>query len=328
MNVKPEKLRIGTRGSKLALRQAEMVRRALAAKQPGLEIELVTIKTAGDWRPEQGETRLMSAKGSKGQFVKALEEALLAGEIDAAVHSVKDMETALPAGLTVRHMLARDDPRDALLVSQALRGRIKTLEDLPPGAKIGTASVRRQAFTLNRRPDLKVVPLRGNVETRIQKVRAGQVDATFLACAGLNRLGLDHEIDAVIPLRDMLPACGQGAIGIEIKENNINALAVFDQINHTPTFLCVSAERAVLAVLDGSCHTPIGAYAVIDNDILHLRACVAALDGSEIYYEELEEKVTARKQAEQGGRKLGRRLKQAVPPALLGQIIDEKQGSS
>jgi hydroxymethylbilane synthase len=311
-------IKIGTRGSPLALKQTQMVCEALACAFPDLKVETRIIKTSGDWRPEEGERRLLEAEGGKGLFAKEIEEELLAGTIDAAVHSMKDMPTFLPKGLVIRHMLPREDVRDALLCQdRGLRG----LADLPHGAVVGTASVRRQAFLLSQRPDLKIVPLRGNVQTRIEKLRSGQVDATLLAVAGLKRLGLENEIDVALEPQEMLPAAGQGAVGIEIKENNTNILAIFDQIIHAPTYLCVTAERALLGVLDGSCHTPIGAYAVLDGQghmILH--GSVASLDGREIYRDHVSGIIQSAQDAEMLGQTLGQRLKDKVPEALLQQI--------
>ena len=322
MTVKPEKLRIGTRGSPLALKQTEMVRAALARAAPDLVTEVVVIKTSGDWKPEDGEARLLESAGGKGQFAKEIEAALLAHEIDIAVHSMKDMETTLPKGLLIAHMLPRVSPLDAIL-TKSLAKNSQSLSDLKTGAVVGTCSVRRQAFILGVRPDLKVVPMRGNVQTRIDKLRAGQVDATLLAVAGLERLGLEHEIGFVLSAEEMLPAAGQGAIGIEHRASDMEIFKLLEQISCKTTTLCVTAERGALRVLDGSCHTPIGAYAVIKDGHMHLRLAVAALDGSEIYnFEETSQNVYDPETANIFGEKSGAALKARIPAKLLFQRIE------
>lgn len=308
-----KKLRIGTRGSKLAMTQTNMVGRALLAHHAALEIEIVEIRTSGDWTPAQGEKPLAASGGDKGLFAKEIEAALLAGTIDCGVHSMKDMPSDLPEGLVIRHVLPREDARDAFLSND-----YKTIMDLPEGATVGTASLRRQAMILSQRPDLNVVPLRGNVPTRIEKLRAGQVDATILAMAGLNRLGLTHEIASVIEIEDMLPAAGQGAIGIEIRADDTGAAALFDPIHCHDTGLRVGAERAALQVLGGTCHTPVGAHAVREGGTMSLDVAVASPDGRHFYRERVvEENVTTDIHAQKIGRDLGERLKPRVPPELL-----------
>ena len=323
MTVKPEKLRIGTRGSPLALKQTEMVRAELARVAPDLTTEVVVIKTSGDWKPEDGEARLLESAGGKGQFAKEIEAALLAHEIDIAVHSMKDMETTLPAGLSITHMLPRANPFD-ILIANDLAKNSQSISDLKQGAVVGTCSVRRQAFLLGLRPDLKIVPMRGNVQTRIDKLRAGQVDATLLAVAGLERLGLAHETGLVLSAEEMLPAAGQGAIGIEHRAVDMKISALLDQVTCRTTTLCVTAERAALRMLDGSCHTPIGAYAVIVNGEMQLCLAIAALDGSNLH------RVAATSQnvydietANIFGKKTGAVLKAQILPALLSQRIEE-----
>lgn len=326
----PQKIRIGTRGSPLALTQAEMVRAALAAVAPEVGTEIVVIKTSGDWRPADGETRLAADDGGKGLFAKEIEAALLAGQIECAVHSMKDMETFLPEGLSIPVMLPREDARDCLLLSEDLRKDVRLDADdiltcLPQGATVGTASVRRQAFLLARRPDLKIVPLRGNVHTRIEKVRSGQVDATLLALAGLKRLKIEHEADVVLNAEFMLPSAAQGAIGVEILTSNNNILALISQINDRDTLILVSCERAALAVLDGSCHTPIGAYAELKEKRLYLRLVVAALDGGEIYEEAVSGEAQNIIDAENLGRTAGENLKSKVPARLFSQHINDEE---
>jgi hydroxymethylbilane synthase len=305
-------LKIGTRGSRLALIQTDMVMAALMAAHPGLTVEKVIIKTSGDWKPADGETRLAEEQGGKGLFAREIEKAMLDGAVDCGVHSLKDMSSFLPEGLVINHVLPREDVRDALISA-----RYKTIDDLPPGAVIGTSSLRRQAFMLAHRPDLNIVPLRGNVETRLQKLKDGQVDATLLAMAGLNRMGLADEATCILEPEDMLPACGQGAVCIETRDGDEDTQRLFDALHCHETGLCVFAEREVLAVLDGSCHTPIGAYAVLEKGVLYLRALVASEDGQALYYESARGEVEGPLGAKAFGHDLGRKLKAALPPGFL-----------
>lgn len=272
-NVK--KYRIGTRGSPLALVQAEETRRRLLEAHAGdlsLEnLEIVPIKTTGDRITD----RALSEAGGKGLFVKEIEEALIDGRIDFAVHSMKDMETVLPDGLVIDCFLPREDARDALISATGA-----TLADLPPGALVGTSSLRRQAQILNRRPDLKVCIFRGLVETRLRKLEAGEADATLLAYAGLKRLGKEEVITQVLEPEDMLPAVAQGAIGIERRETDQEVKALLDPINDSVTSARVRCERAMLAVLDGSCRTPIAGYAELSDETqLSFRASLLSPDG-------------------------------------------------
>ncbi len=311
----PNKIRIGSRGSPLALAQVELVRCALQKVAPQMETELVVIKTSGDWTPAHGEVALEADNGGKGQFAKEIEEALLAGEIDCAVHSMKDMETDLPGGLMLEHMLPREDARDALLCNSGAG-----LDDLKDGAIVGTVSPRRSAFLKELRPDLKIVPIRGNVQTRIDKLQDGMVDATMLACAGLNRLGLSGEISEILDVERFLPSGGQGAVGIELRIADIELHPVFAQISCEETVLCVMAERAVLDVLGGSCHTPIGVHAVLDGTQIYLRARLVSLDGRHVYLEEARENVISKKQARDLGARVGAALKEKVPHDLLNKV--------
>ena len=310
----PEKIVIGTRGSALAMWQANAVKEALAKISQYTDVEIKVIKTSGDWKPEQGEVRLDSLKGGKAQFAKEIEEALLAGQIDIAVHSIKDMETILPEGLQLAYALPRGDARDAFL--SGLAG-VNTIDDLPLGATVGTASVRRQAFLLNKRPDLKVVPFRGNVDTRLEKLKNGQVDATFLAVAGLQRLGIDSEISSVVDPQDMLPPVGQGAIGLEIRERDSEEMAFISQLTCYRTYLCVKCERAVLRAVSGNCHTPIGVYARLEGDIIILNASVVSPDGKHIYSEHSQMRITTLDDVISMGHDIGERLKLKVPKDIL-----------
>jgi hydroxymethylbilane synthase len=269
-------LKLGTRGSKLALTQAGLVRDALARSVPALAaadaIEIVVIKTTGDAIQD----RPLSEAGGKGLFVKEIEEAMLAHRIDIAVHSMKDMPTAQPAGLAVAAFLAREDARDVLIA-----GDVKRIADLGRGAVVGTSALRRRAQLLHRRPDLKIVTLRGNVDTRLRKREAGDVEATVLALAGLKRLGLEH-VGAAIPEDEMLPAVGQGAICIECRADDAQTRGWLAAIDHGPTATCVKAEHAMLSVLDGSCRTPIAGHAVLTDGVIHLRGLIAKPDGSQL----------------------------------------------
>jgi hydroxymethylbilane synthase len=270
------KLRIGTRGSPLALAQAHMVRDALAAAH-GFDpagIEIVTIRTSGD----RIHDRPLGDVGGKGLFTKEIEDALLAGEVDLAVHSAKDLTTILPQGLMVAACLPREDARDAFISRKAA-----SLAALAEGATLGTASLRREAQVRRLRPDLNVVPLRGNVETRIRKLEEGAMDATILALAGLKRLGRADAATAILEPRDFLPAVGQGAIAIQARENDEVTREALAAINHPATITALVAERAFLEVLDGSCRTPIGGHAVVANDRLQLRGMIIRPDGSEAH---------------------------------------------
>jgi hydroxymethylbilane synthase len=301
---------IGTRGSPLALAQAELTKAALLAAHPGLkaeDIEIVPIKTTGD----KVQDRTLSEIGGKGLFTKEIEEALLDGRVDLAVHSMKDMPTFLPPGLIIAAMLEREDPRDALISPVA-----DSIENLPQGAIVGTASLRRQAQVLALRPDLKVQPLRGNVGTRLDKLARGEAAATLLALAGLKRLGRVAAATAILSTEQFLPAVAQGAIGIEIRENDPRITALVAPINHPPTLIAVTAERAMLAVLDGSCRTPIAGYAEISGTQLRLRGLVALPDGTESHHAEDTGNATLEGAAALG-RAVGERLKALAGPNFL-----------
>ncbi|HXD45706.1 MAG TPA: hydroxymethylbilane synthase [Pseudolabrys sp.] len=266
-------LRIGTRGSPLALVQARAVRTRLAAVLGAGEeaIELVVIKTSGD----RIQDRPLADVGGKGLFTKEIEEALLDKRVDLAVHSSKDMPTVSQPGLMLAACLEREDPRDVFISHKA-----KSLAELPRGATLGTASLRRQAIARRLRPDLNVVPLRGNVETRLAKLEAGEADATLLALAGLKRLGIERHATQILERHEFCPAVGQGAIGIEARQNDVGTREMLARINHTDTFTALACERAFLAELDGSCKTPIGGYAEISGDLIHFYGCLAHPDGN------------------------------------------------
>ena len=266
-------LRIGTRGSPLALVQARTVRARLATALGVSEdaIALNIIRTSGDAIQD----RPLAEVGGKGLFTKEIEEALLDGRIDLAVHSAKDMPTFSQAGLMLAACLEREDPRDVFISRKA-----GSLEALPQGATLGTASLRRQAIAKRLRPDLRVLPLRGNVETRLRKLDAGDVDATLLALAGMKRLGLEQHATKIMSEIEFLPAVGQGAIGIETRANDERTREILSRIDHADTFTALACERAFLAELDGSCKTPIAGHATLSGDALHFRGLIARPDGA------------------------------------------------
>ena len=276
LNLQTPFLRIGTRGSRLALVQAEETRARLAAAHgvDPQDIAITVISTTGD----RVRDRPLSEIGGKGLFTKEIEEALLAGTIDIAVHSMKDMPSLLPEGLAIGALLPREDARDAFL--SPVCGSIAAL---PQGARIGSSSVRRTAQLLARRPDVAVLPFRGNVETRLRKLDQGEVDATFLAVAGLNRLGLAGRITAAMEVEDMLPAVAQGAIGIELRLDDRRVEPLVAALNHAETAIAITCERAFLATLDGSCRTPIAGYAVLAGRGLEFRGEALTTDGRQVF---------------------------------------------
>lgn len=300
-------LRIGTRGSPLALVQAEAVRLALAAAE-GVDpaaIEIVPMRTTGDLSRD----RPFSESGGKGIFTKEIDEALLSGRVDVAVHSAKDVQTVLPEGVAIGASPLRADPRDALLS----RGRL-SLDELPLGARLGTASVRRQALALRLRPDLKISLLRGNVQTRMDKMNAGECDATILAKAGLDRLGLSaHATEALDPRR-FPPAVAQGIIAIEMRVNDERTAAVLARIDHAETSAALRTERAFLLALDGSCRTPIAGHASVSDGIIHFTGLVIAPDG--VSFAEVARSGNVA-DAEALGRDAGLDLLQRAPPGAL-----------
>ena len=300
-------LRLGTRGSPLALTQTGLVRDALAKAVPALAapgaIEIVAIKTTGDVIQD----RPLSEAGGKGLFVKEIEEALLQGRIDAAVHSMKDMPIAQPPGLAIAAFLPREDARDVLIAD------LTRIDDLPQGAIVGTSALRRKALLLHRRPDLQIVTLRGNVDTRLAKRAAGTVQATILALAGLKRLGKTG-VGTPIPEAEMLPAVGQGAVCIEARENDAQTRGWLAAIDHEPTAVCVCAEHAMLVVLDGSCRTPIAGHAILTGGELHLRGLIARPDGSEVIATERRGSIA---DAAALGRDAGEELKRRGGPGFL-----------
>jgi hydroxymethylbilane synthase len=301
-------VRIGTRGSPLAMVQAHLVQARLAAalgREPD-SIAIKVIRTTGDAIQD----RPLADAGGKGLFTKEIEEALLAGQIDLAVHSAKDMPTQLPPGLILAACLEREDPRDVLISNKAT-----SIAGLPNGAVVGTASLRRQAILLSTRRDLKVIPFRGNVETRLRKLDAGEVDATILALAGMNRLKIADRATAILQVHEFLPAVGQGAIALEARENDERTRGLLATINHDDTFTAVAAERAFLAVLDGSCRTPIGGHATLSGNTLNFQGLIAKPDGSASHDHAAR---GSRADAVKIGADAGRALKGRAGPGFFG----------
>lgn len=270
------RLRIGTRGSPLALLQAEEVRDKLVAAHDlsSDDIEIVVIKTTGD----KVQDRPLAEIGGKGLFTKEIEDGLYDGSLHMAVHSMKDMPAELPPGLIIDCLLTREDVRDGFISPHH-----SSISELPIGAVVGTSSVRRQAQLQRLRPDIEIVPFRGNVQTRLRKLEEGVASATFLACAGLNRLGRCDLITAPISPDEMLPAVAQGAIGVELRADDTATRDLLKPLNDEATEIAVTAERAFLAVLDGSCRTPMAGLAEISGAHLRLRTCVLSMDGARFY---------------------------------------------
>lgn len=303
-------LKIGTRASPLALAQAHEVRDLLIRHYPELAapeaIEIVEIRTTGD----KVQDRALSEVGGKGLFSKEIDAAQLDGRVDIAVHSMKDLETRLAPGIELTAALEREDVRDVLLTEKA-----GSLDQLPAGSVVGTSSLRRQAQILHRRPDLKVCLFRGNVQTRLRKLRAGEADATLLALAGLNRLGQANLATEILDPSVMLPAVAQGAIGITCRVQDEATREIVATLNHQTTYKRVSAERSLLAALDGSCRTPVGGLAEFQPDgSLFLRALVAKEDGSAVFETERRGPVS---DGDAMGRDAGEELKRRAGPDIF-----------
>lgn len=303
------KIRIGTRASPLALAQANETRARLLKAHGGLsadDVEVVPLSTRGDRVLD----RPLAEIGGKGLFTEEIEAGLLDDSLDLAVHSMKDVPTELPGGLEIVCVLPREDPRDAFICNTA-----GTLSDLPQGALVGTASLRRQAQILRIRPDLRVGPLRGNVQTRLRKLEEGEADATLLAMAGLNRLDMAHVVTAAFSVDEMLPAVAQGAIGIEARSGDDRIRDLLAPLNDDQAATCVAAERALLRSLDGSCRTPIAAHARYEGQGgLHLRAEILLPDGSRHFSAE---RNGAQGDAEKLGLDAGDELRAAAGPEFF-----------
>ena len=304
----PASLRIATRKSQLALWQAEHVAALLRTAHAGLAVELVPISTKGD----RIQDRSLAAIGGKGLFIKELETALDERRADIAVHSMKDVPSDLPARFVIAAVLPRADPRDALLTAQASR-----VEDLPPGARVGTSSLRRQAQLLAIRPDLKIEALRGNVDTRMRRLDEGGLDAIILACAGLVRLGWESKITARLEPRVCLPAVAQGIIGIECRDDDAHARMLLQPLNDAATRTAMDAERAFAGRLGGSCQSPIAAYAVLHASGLTLDGLVAEPDGSRVLRDSIEGSAGDSREL---GEELAERVLTAGADALLERL--------
>ncbi len=301
-------LKIGTRGSKLALTQSHWVKEKIEKKHSHIQVELVRIKTTGDKILDSP----LSEIGGKGLFVKEIEDALLEKRVDMAVHSVKDVPAELPEPLMVSVFPKREDPHDALLSRDNL-----TLDGLPLHARVGTSSLRRITQLLYIRPDLDTVPVRGNVDTRIRKLESGEFHAIILAVAGLKRLGLASRIDERISSHLLMPAIGQGALGLEVRREDQKTMDLISFLNHGPTEMTVRAERAFLQELEGGCQVPIAAIGSLNDENLYLRGMVANLDGTEI----LKDEITGKKdKAEELGITLAKRLLDAGGREILRDI--------
>jgi hydroxymethylbilane synthase len=307
-------LRIATRGSKLALAQSEWIKRSITGRHPDLPVELVRIKTKGDKIVDSPLTKI----GGKGLFVKEIEEALLNREADLAVHSLKDMPAELPPGLKLAAFPEREDSRDAFISV-----RHPNLEDLPQGARVGTGSLRRSAQLRHLRPDIAVVPLRGNVDTRLSRLDAGDFDAIILAAAGLKRLGLVHRISQLIPRTQILPAIGQGALGLEVRSDDAKTRGLLGFLNHRETELTIKAERAFLEKMEGGCEVPMAALCRIEGNQLDLCGMVAELDGSNIIRDRMTGELDS---PEDLGVSLARRLLASGADRVLAEIYGADRG--
>lgn len=304
---------IGSRGSKLALWQAEWVKSQLARLRPQAQVRIEIIKTSGDVMRDVP----LSVIGGKGVFTKELEEALLDKRIDIAVHSLKDLPTTLPKELAITAITEREDPRDALILRAEATNANASLQSLPDGAIVGTSSLRRQSQLKNSRSDLLLKDLRGNVDTRLRKLDEGMYDAIILASAGLRRLGFAQRISASISIQEMLPAVGQGALGIESRADDPATNELIVLLEHQPTRAACTAERALLYALGGGCQVPIAAHAEVDGAKLRLEGLVAALSGEQVIRDVIEDDVS---QAARAGEALAARLRERGAGTLLAQL--------
>lgn len=302
-----DRLVIGSRSSRLAMVQAQYVRDTLKKFHPALDVEIKTIKTTGDKITDV----VLSKIGDKGLFTKEIEDALLARHIDLAVHSMKDLPTELPEGLKIAAVPDREDPREALVSEKAF-----TIGTLPGGSRVGTSSLRRRSQLLHLRNDLDTLDLRGNVDTRLAKLKNGLYDAIILAYAGIKRLGLKLNL-SVIPVEDIIPQAGQGALGIEIREDAEEVESLLKALDDADSHLAIEAERAVLADLEGGCQVPIGVYAAITKDRINIKAGVFSLDGKDA----VKDALAGRKE---DAKKLGRALAEKIlKEKAARRILDE-----
>ena len=305
-------LRIGTRGSKLALTQSEWVKKKIEGKHPHAQVQLVRIKTTGDKILDSPLAKI----GGKGLFVKEIEEALLNKRVDLAVHSMKDVPAALPEGLILATFPEREDPHDAFVSIEC-----PNLDQLPQGARVGTGSLRRAAQLLHIRPDLELLPLRGNVDTRLRKLEAGEFQAIILAAAGMRRLGFEDRISQLFSTEQILPAIGQGALGLEVRHGDDETIGLINFLNDEETQVTVKAERAFLKELEGGCQVPMAAFSRLNGGRLDLEGLVAELDGSKI----IRDRITgARNEAEDMGIRLARRILASGADEILERIYGEQ----
>jgi hydroxymethylbilane synthase len=296
---------IGSRGSALALAQTDWIRNQILSRFPGTDISVRIIKTSAD----KDQTRSLRSGSTVGVFVKELEQALLSGQIDIAVHSMKDVPTAISAGLKIAAVPEREDARDALITRTA--GGVARL---PEGSLIGTGSVRRQAQILALRPDLRIMDIRGNIDTRLKKLREGAYDAIILACAGLNRLGFQDQISEPLDFSSMLPAPGQGALAIEIRDGDSRIEPIAAALNEPSALIAVSAEREFLRLMGGGCNIPVAAHAHVRNDSIHLEGLVCSPDGRTLLRDSLDEQLA---NAGEAGRILAEKILAAGGRAIL-----------
>lgn len=307
-----ETIRIGTRGSMLALQQSGMMKAALEKLRPDISVELQIIKTTGDKITDVP----LAKVGGKGLFVKEIEDALLDGSVDLAVHSMKDVPAVLPEGLQIGAVPEREDPRDALIIRRG-----KDIGDLPNGAVIGTSSLRRSAQILKLRPDFEVRMLRGNLETRLRKLDEGQYDAIILAAAGLRRMGWQDRITMFLDPEQFVPAIGQGALGIETRIGDEKIAKILEPLNHPQSASAVRAERSLLKELEGGCQVPIGGHARLSGDTIELVGIVASLDGREVFQSHLSARVS-------DAVELGKRVAAELLDSGAKRILDEVYKSS
>ncbi len=304
-------IRIGTRGSELALWQANHVASLIRARHPELAVDLRVIPTAGD----RGAGAPPWTDGENGLFTNEIDRALAAGAIDLAVHSLKDLPTALAEGLAIAAVIEREDPRDVLVGPPGA-----TLATLAPGCRVGTASLRRRAQVMAANPHVRVVEIRGNVPTRLARLDRGEVEAIVLARAGVARLGLDHRISAVLDAGTMLPAPGQGALAVEARADDRRMLDLAGELDHLPARLATTAERAMLARLEGGCQVPVGALASLDGDVLRLDGLIADLDGTRLVRGSESATVNSDHEAESIGGRLALRLLESGGADVLGDV--------
>lgn len=309
-------IKLGTRGSPLALKQANMVADALKAAHPDITVDIVPIKSNADWKPEQGEKPLSADQGGKGLFAKEVESAIINGDVDCGVHSLKDIESFMPEELVINHVLPRANPADVFVSKN-----YGSFDDLPDSGTIGTCSPRRQSLALSKRPDLKIVPFRGNVQTRLDKIMNNQVDGTFLAMAGLERLDIikdypDLNFEA-LDVQHFIPAAAQGIIGIQTLKANTKLHNLLEKIHCQKTLLQAKSERSVLKSMDGSCHSPLAAHTITNSNELTVRSFSGSEDGKKCFYQEKTMACNSIDEAQILGKNTAEDLKKQLPEGFL-----------